>query len=61
MEFYKQYRNTEIWALKKLNNDVENNPLWKSQIEDYFREGYQEYITVHWIGPDEMPFKGDEQ
>lgn len=59
MEFYKEYIDNG-WTTFKLNQDVKNNPQWKSEIKGYTKDSEYTYILVHWVGPSETPFKGEE-
>ena len=60
MEFYKEYVNTQISALDKLNKEIKENPQWRSEVKGYLKSGFDTYILVRWVGLSETPFKGDE-
>ena len=61
MEFYKEYIDDSYgWTTFKLNQDVKNNPQWKSEIKGYTKAGNYTYILVRWVGLSETPFKESE-
>lgn len=74
MEFYKEYFDKRecifgevvttyrtTTAVDQLNEDVERNPQWKSEVQGYTNINDYMCILVRWVGLSETPFKGDEQ
>ena len=62
MEFYKEYTDSgTLLAIEELNEDVKNNPQWKSEVQGYSVYDDTACILVRWVGLSETPFKGDEQ
>lgn len=55
MEFYKEYVDDCFGddgssATKKLNEDVKNNPQWKSEVQGYSVYDDIACILVRWVG-----------
>ncbi|MFP3767640.1 hypothetical protein U5M32_06030 [Streptococcus sp. TATVAM-FAB35] len=74
MEFYKEYFDKRecisgevittyrtTTAVDQLNEDVEHNPQWKSEVQGYTTVNDISCILVRWVGLRKTPFKGDEQ
>lgn len=74
MEFYKEYFDKRqcisnevgtiyrtTTAVEQLNEDVERNPQWKSEVQGYTYVDNYALILVRWVGLSETKFKGDEQ
>ena len=62
MEFYKEYfDDSGSSATEKLNEDVKENPQWKSEVQGYSVYYDDTCILVRWVGLSKTPFKGDGQ
>lgn len=58
MEFYKEYADGgDFLAIKELNEDVKNNPQWKSSVKGYVNADGYTLVLVRWVGLSETPFK----
>lgn len=62
MEFYKEYvEGGGFLAIEELNEDVKNNPQWKSEVEGYTVYNDCACVLVRWVGLSETPFKENEE